>query len=76
MDGTGPGPMAAFKEASRLYRHIFYQLFRRDLETCHEKAEALAHLWFSIDKFLHQVGHPKPASRLGLIPSAPAWDDI
>ena len=52
--------MEAFREASKLYRHIFYQMFRHELTNCHDRAEALAQLWFSIDKFLHQVRHHHP----------------
>jgi hypothetical protein len=54
--------MEAFREASKLYRHIFYQMFRHELTNCHERAEALAQLWFSIDQFLLQVG---PTEHLG-----------
>jgi len=55
LDGAPPGPMAAFMEASKLYKHVFYMLFREELPCSHERAEAVAHLWSSVDNFLLKV---------------------
>lgn len=55
LGGSAITPMDAFKQASQLYRHIFYHMFRHEITSCHDRAEALAQLWFSIDKFLQQV---------------------
>lgn len=57
LEGLGASPMQAFREASKLYRHLFFSFFRQEMNTCHPRGEALAYLWFSLDKFLEQVGH-------------------
>jgi hypothetical protein len=55
LEGGDASPMAAFREASKLYRHMFYHLFRQEMGSSHPRGEALAYLWFSLDKFMEQV---------------------